>query len=814
MRFILIAFSLCILGGLIGAAGLGYLAWSYGQTLPDYKQLAGYEPPTVTRVHAGDGRLLAEYATQKRVFVPIEAMPPRVINAFLSAEDKSFYEHPGIDFKGLARAIVTNLANIGSGRRLVGASTITQQVAKNFLLTNEVSYERKIKEAILAFRLEQAFSKDRLLELYLNEIYLGYGSYGVAAAALNYFNRSLDELSIEEVAYLAALPKAPNNYHPVRKHEAAVIRRNWVIGRMEEDGKISTADATQARSQPLVIRSRDATEVASADHFAEEVRRWLVQEYGEDKLYEGGLSVRTTLDPAMQLAADKALRRGLVAYDRRHGYRGPLANLGMEGDWQAQLKEQKLPEAAAAMDWQLGLVLAVRKKTAEIGLPDGSRGEIPFAELRWARETLKKQKVGPRPKTAAQVLSEGDLILVQPVSETAPDKNGETKPYPEGSYGLRQIPNVDGGLVALDPHTGRVLAMSGGFSYADSQFNRTTQALRQPGSSFKPFVYLSALEEGFTPSTLVLDAPFVIDQGEGLGKWKPANYTKKFYGPTPMRIGLEKSRNLMTIRLAQTVGLDKVVDTADRFKVIRRGQVPSLSFTLGAGEVTLMQMTTAYAMFVNGGKEITPSLVDRVQDRHGRTIFRHDGRDCVGCQVESYGGGGPRALPDLRKEVTNPANAYQIVSMLEGVVLRGTGRKIAAVGKPLAGKTGTTNDYRDAWFVGFSPDLAVGVYVGFDTPRTMARPESGSAVAAPIWRDFMADALKDAPATPFRIPKDIHLVRVVHATGKPARQGDRGIIWEAFEPDNEPSAEPQLLDGGYDPTSGQPAAPSTGSGIY
>ena len=814
MRFLLAIISLTLLAGLVGVAGLGYLAWSYGRSLPDYQQLAGYEPPTVTRVHAGDGRLLAEYATQKRVFVPIEAMPQRVIDAFLSAEDKSFYQHSGLDFKGLARAVVTNIGNLGSDRRLVGASTITQQVAKNFLLTNEVSYERKIKEAILAFRLEQAFTKDRILELYLNEIYLGFGSYGVAAAALNYFNRSLDELSVEEAAYLAALPKAPNNYHPLRKRAAALRRRNWVISRMAEDGRITPLEAGLARSRPLEIRSREKTEIASADNFAEEVRRWLVKQYGEDKLYGGGLSVRTTLDPTLQIAADKALRNGLVAYDRRHGYRGPLATLPLAADWRAQLATQTLPLGVAEMDWRLGLVLAVDQDAAEIGLADGSRGEIPLAELHWARAPLKNQKTGPEPSAANAVLTPGDLILVQAVEQAAPDGDGKSQPYPDGTYGLRQIPNVNGGLVAMDPHTGRVLAMSGGFSFARSQFNRVTQALRQPGSAFKPFVYLSALEAGFTPSTLVLDAPFVIDQGAGLGKWKPANYTKKFYGPTPMRIGLEKSRNLMTVRLAQTVGLDKVMDTANRFKLIRPDQEPSLSFVLGAGETTLMQMTTAYAMFVNGGKEITPSLIDRVQDRKGRTIYRHDTRDCPDCQQASYRGGGPLALPDTRKPVTNPANAYQIVSMLEGVVQRGTGRKIAVIGKPLAGKTGTTNEYRDAWFVGFSPDLAVGVYVGFDEPRSMARPESGSAVAAPIWRDFMAEALKDTPATPFRIPKDIHLVRVVHATGKPARQGDRGVIWEAFQPNNDPRADPELLDGGYDPSTGQSAGPSTGSGIY
>ncbi len=559
---------LCVIV-LIAGVGLMYGYYHYARDLPDYRQLAKYDPPTVTRVHAGDGRLLAEFSLEKRVYVPIQAIPQRVINAFLAAEDKNFYSHPGVDFRSVLRAVVTNIINIGRGRRPVGASTITQQVAKNFLLTNEVSVERKIKEAILAFRIEQAFSKHRILELYLNEIFLGFRSYGVAAAALNYFNKSLDSLTIAEAAYLAALPKGPNNYHPLRNHDAAVIRRNWVIGRMVKEGLITEAEATAALAEPLQVVERDPTEVAEADYFAEEVRRELVRLYGEEKLYQGGLSVRTTLDPRLQTSADMALRKGLIAYDRRHGWRGPVAKLKLEAaDWVSQLAEVEAPKGALA-SWTLAVVLGVKGDRAEIGLIDGGQGLLPMTELTWARPPLDDQKVGPAPKSPGQVLEVGDVVMVEPVA-----KGPKGQDYPEGSYGLRQVPAINGAIVAIDPHTGRVLAMSGGFSFKASVFNRATQAARQPGSAFKPLVYLAALEQGLTPSTIVLDAPFVADQGEGRGKWKPGNYTKKFYGPTPMRIGIEKSRNLMTIRLAQTIGMEMVIRLRDFSMPIRIGVGP------------------------------------------------------------------------------------------------------------------------------------------------------------------------------------------------------------------------------------------------
>ncbi len=795
---------------ILGGAGVLYVFYYYGRDLPDYTQLADYNPPTVTRVHAGDGRLLIEYATEKRVYVPIRAIPLRVVNAFLAAEDKNFYHHPGIDPLSIARAVVTNMANLGRSRRPVGASTITQQVAKNFLLTNEVSIERKIKEAILSLRIERAFSKDRILDLYLNEIYLGFGSYGVAAAALNYFNKSLDELSVAEAAYLAALPKAPNNYHPIRRPEAALARRNWVIGRMLNDGRISMEDAEVAWGDPLAVRWSDPTEIVQADYFVEEVRRELARVYGDAALYQGGLSVRTTLDPRLQKIAEQVLRDGLVAYDRRHGWRGPVASLdlaALEGApevWREALAAVEPPGGMSP--WSLALVLSLDKSQARIALADGREAHIPMAELTWARPWLKGQKVGKKPKQPGDVLAPGDVVMVEPATSA-----DEKKPYEPNAYGLRQIPDINGALVALDPHTGRILAMSGGFSYEQSQFNRATQAWRQPGSAFKPFVYLAGLDSGFTPATIILDAPFVIDQGAGQGKWKPANYSNKFYGPTPMRIGIERSRNLMTVRMAQTIGMEKIVDYAVRFGVVE-DMPPLLSMALGAGETTLLRLTTAYAMLVNGGMRIDPTLIDRIQDRLGETVYRHDKRACLDCLPSVWAGQEAPDLPDSRERVADQGSAYQVVSMLEGVVQRGTGRRIRSVGKPLAGKTGTTNQNTDTWFMGFSPDLAVGVFAGFDEPISLGRKETGSSIAAPVFRDFMAGALANKPAIPFRIPEGLRLVRLNVETGRLARPGDKRVILEAFKPGTVPSGEQLVIDGGYNPLTGE--VPSGTSGLY
>ena len=758
--------------GVTATGGFVWVLHYYGRGLPDYKQLATYRPPMMTRVHAGDGRLLAEFAYQNRVFVPIEAMPKRIVNAVLSAEDKTFYDHPGIDIPGILSAIVKNVLRYGSNRRPVGASTITQQVAKNFLLTNEVSIERKIKEVILAFRMERAFTKQRILELYLNEIYLGYSSYGVAAAALNYFNRSLDELSIAEAAYIAGLPKAPNNYNPIKRPRAAKERRDYVIGQLIENGHITAAEGENALAEPVSPRPPDEIEIAHAEFFVEEVRRQLIARYGEDGLYSGGLSVRTTLDPNLQVAADEVLRQGLIAYDRRHGWRGALTRIDMDGQIKSTLAKIDLPDAPEA--WRRAVVLKVDKMGADVLLATGEQGSIPLVQLKWARTTLEQQNRGPQIHHPNQVLVPGDVVFVEEVQV-----NSGSTAMRSGNFGLRQIPELAGGLVALDPHTGRVLAMSGGFSFDNSQFNRATQAKRQPGSAFKPFVYLAALDRGFTPSSLILDAPFVIDQGSGRGKWNPSNYTKKFYGPSPLRIGIERSRNLMTVRLAQKIGIDTVADYAERFGIVDR--MPRLlSMALGAGETTLLQITTAYAMLVNGGKRIVPAFLDRKQDRNGKTLLRHDARPCLGCQIETWEGREPPTLPDQRIEVADPRSAYQVVSMLQGVVQRGTGRRVNVVGKPLAGKTGTSNDSFDTWFIGFTPDLAVGVYVGF---------------AAPIFRDFMKRALAGRAAIPFRIPRGIRLVRVNPVTGHLSRVGDRRVILEAFKPGTEPNEMRRVLDG-------------------
>ena len=781
MRFVgkvLLYFTaLLLILGIGGMAAAGFLLWRYGAGLPDYSQLANYEPPITTRAHASDGRLITEFARQKRLFVPYDAIPELVIHAFVAAEDQNFFQHGGVDPTSILRAAVTNLLNAGENHRLVGASTITQQVAKNFFLSGEVSYARKIREAILAFRIERSFSKQRLLELYLNEIYLGSGSYGVAAAALNYFDKPLAELTPAEAAYLAALPKAPNNYHPVRFHARAVARRNYVLNRMVEDGYLGREEARLAEASPLQTAPPREQDFVRANYFAEEVRRELISRFGEESLYDGGLSVRTSLNPVYQKIAYESLRQGLIAYDRRHGWHGPLAHIHSGEGWAERL--QAVPQPAGITPWRLAVVLEVHNAYADIGFTDGERGVIPFEKMRWARRRNTDATLGPPLNRVSDVLRAGDVIVAGP-PETSNTKGKSAQ------WSLQQLPEVSGAIVAMDPHTGRVLAMQGGFAYGDSEFNRATQAWRQPGSAFKPFVYAAALENGFTPSSLVLDAPMEIDVGPNQEKWKPVNYAGKYYGPTTLRMGLEKSRNLMTVRLAQFIGIDTVNDYARRFDI--QAVTPGLlSTALGAGETTLIKLTTAYAMLVNGGHYIKPSFIDRVQDRRGKTLFRYDARECAPCR-EAWRPGMPEPnLPDIREQRIDPVTAYQLVSMLEGVVQRGTGTIVSQVGKPLAGKTGTTNESRDTWFIGFSPDLVAGVFIGFDEPRTLGKKETGASVSAPVFRDFMAAALAEAPATPFRIPPGLRLVRINAETGQPARPGDRKVIFEAYRPGTEPT---------------------------
>jgi penicillin-binding protein 1A len=817
MRILKILFFLVFLVGLAGAGVAGLAVWYFGRDLPDYQQLANYQPPIVTRVHAGDGRLLAEYATEKRIFVPVKAMPPLVIHAFLAAEDKNFYTHPGVDPLSMLRAGLNDLMHMGSGRRPVGASTITQQVAKNFLLNNQVSLERKVREALIAIRMEQVLSKDRILELYMNEIYLGGGAYGVAAAALTYFNKSLDELSPEEAAFLAGLPKAPNNYNPLRNPDGAKERRDYVLDRMVEAGFLTEDQGKAAEATPIVLRHRDDTEIVKADYFTEEVRRELLTRYGEKGLYASGLSVRTSLDPNLQAIARDALRSALIAYDRRHGWRGPVTHIDVTGDWRTRLKAIPLPAGADEVNWQLAAVLGTSSAGASIGLGDGTEGQIAIDDLKWARKELSDAHVGPTPSQVTDVVATGDVVLVEPLAASAPrGAKGAV------AYGLRQIPEVSGAFLAMDPHTGRVLAMQGGFSYEMSQFDRVTQAKRQTGSAIKPFIYLAALDHGFTPSTIVLDAPFVVDQGPGLPKWNPSNYERKFYGPVPLRVGIEESLNLVTARVGTTIGLQTVADYVQRFGIIDNMPL-EYSYIIGAGETTPLRLATAYAMLVNGGKKISPSFIDRVQDRDGVTIYRADNRPCEGCTNVEWTGQSPPDLPDNRPQIADPRSVYQIVSMLEGVIQRGTGRSILAVGKPLAGKTGTTNDSNDTWFMGFSPDLVAGVYIGFDQPHNLGDKETGASVAAPAFRDFMTAALKDKPATPFRIPPGIDLVRVNPATGQLARPGDKNVILEAFKPGTEPTSSSSgvVMSGDVSsgaigvsaPTqNGAQTAPATGSG--
>ncbi len=773
-------FSLGMLGLMAAVGGSIYAISYYSRDLPEYSQLKDYKPPVVTRVYAGDGHLMAEFAEQKRVFVPVEKIPDIVKQAIISAEDKNFYSHQGVDYFAILRAARNNLM----GQSMQGASTITQQVAKNFLLSNERTYSRKIREAILAFRMERAMSKERLLELYLNEIYLGERSYGVAAAALNYFNKSLEELEIHEAAFLAVLPKAPNNYHPVRNHDKALERRNMIIKLMASNGYISKGQSELARALPLQMIKGSGVNIVDAPYFTEEVRRQLIGQYGEESLYGGGLAVRTSINPRMQEIAVRVLREGLVAYDRRHGWRGPVDHWDDLDDWAAKLRDYKKPRSMLSY-WKLVTILSVTSEEAVIGFADKSRDVLKLQYLSWARKPLKNNKLGEEITSVRDVLRTGDVVMVDHVT------------LQDGSkvYGLRQIPKINGSIIAMDPHTGRILAMQGGWSYEESEFNRTTQAWRQPGSAFKPFVYIAALDKGFTPATLVLDAPFVIDQGPGLGKWRPSNYTKEFYGPTPIRVGIEKSRNLMTVRLADFVGMPDIVKYAQKFGVIEEMK-PLLANALGSGETTLMRLTTGYAQFVNGGKKVTPTLIDRIQDRRGKTIFNHDTRSCKDCgSLIEWKEQETPMIPDTRPQITDPRKAYQIVSMLDGVVQRGTGVRIRALGRPLAGKTGTTNESRDTWFIGFSPDLVVGVFAGFDVPRSLGRRETGSSVAVPIFRDFMKEALEGTPFTPFRVPPGVRQVQINAKTGARSKPGDEKVIWEAFLAGTEPTDKMYILDG-------------------
>lgn len=783
---------------LIALTGAGYVWW-VTRDLPSVKDLQNYAPPVTTRVYAGDGTVLGEYARERRVFVPIAFVPKLVIDAFTSAEDRNFYTHPGVDPSGILRAAIKDVGKVMAGRRPEGASTITQQVAGNFLLDrSKVKIKRKVQEAVLALRLDATYSKEKILELYLNQINLGQNSYGVGAAALNYFGKSLNDLTISEVAFLAALPKAPSHYDPRFHYEAAVGRRNWVIGQMEENGYITEEQAEAAKAEPLRANTRPlGSQTQDAQYFVEEVRRALYAKFGGSQLYDGGLQVRSSLDTRLQNYAVNALRMGLVRYDRRHGWRGAKKTLDITGDWKTALTG--LGNHSGIESWDIAVVLGYRGNDVKIGLASGKQAIIPFKELQWARPQLANMDVGAAPSKPQIVVKPGDVIYVEPLDSRAT------------AYGLRQVPEVNGGIIALDPHTGRVLALSGGFSYDSSQYDRAMQALRQPGSTFKPFVYAAALDNGFTPAAKILDAPFCMSQGPGLPMWCPENFEKHFIGLATMRRGIVLSKNLMTVRLAQAVGMDKIAPVAEKFGVYSHLD-PLLANSLGSTGTTLLKMTTGFAEFVNGGKKIQPSLVDQIQDRNGHTIWRHDERKCDGCNADWHGQSEP-LLDDTREQIMDPRTAYQIVSFLQGVVQNGTGVTVASVGKPLAGKTGTSNESRDVWFIGFSPDLAAGVYVGFDTPRTLGRLEQGATVAAPIFRDFMKGALADKPPTPFRVPPGIEFVTMDRLTGAVVPPGTPGSIQEAFKQGTapgEPGAPPPMIIGGDAPAATGPVNGATG----
>jgi penicillin-binding protein 1A len=801
LRMLLVLAGVLVVGGGVGAVAL---LQTVAADLPDYRWLGDYEPAQMSRIYAADSRLMAELATERRVFVPLEAVPRRLQQAFVSAEDQRFWEHQGVDPIGVLRAVITAIEQYGTGRRMSGASTITQQVAKNMLVGSDRTMTRKVREAILAVRIEQALAKDRILELYLNEIFLGAQAYGVAAAAQAYFNKALDELTLAESAFLAALPKAPSHYNPVRQPEAARARRDWVIDRMLEDGAIGAEEAAAAKAEPLVPRpTRRPDMLAVGQHFTEEVRRELIGRFGPDQTTMGGLVVRTSLDPELQATTEQILRSALWRFERRRGgWRGPVARISPAATaWLPELAQVERP-GGALPEWRLAVALEVREREARLAWaerPDARgpaqprSGLLPFEDIAWARRALDGGRLGAAPRRMADVLVPGDVVLVELLPAAAAGR-------PE-RLSLRQIPAIEGAIVALDPATGRVHAMAGGWSFEKSQFNRVTQAMRQPGSSFKPFVYLPALEQGIPPNARFLDGPIEIPTAQGV--WRPTNYGGGTgLGPVSIRTALEKSLNLVTVRVAREIGMDQVSDAAARFGVIQ-GMPRYLANSLGAGETTVLRMAAAYAAFVNGGREVAPTLIDTVQDHRGRLIWRSDVRRCRRCAAGPEAG--PPELSEERRQVTDPIAAYQMVNLLTGVVLRGTGTRAAeGLDRPVAGKTGTTDDYKDAWFVGFTPDIVVAVWIGYDDPRTLRGPGengadvTGGRLAAPIFREVVAAALKDSPPVPFRAPPGVALVQTSHA-GR--------TIMEAFRPGTE--------DGWRRPTesSGSGGAAGLGRGI-
>ena len=731
--------------------------WYFSVGLPDYKKLSNYQPPISSRVYSKDSKLIAEYALEKRLFIPFESIPKKVINSFLSAEDKNFFSHPGIDAKGILRAIIKNINNISQNKRLEGASTITQQVAKNFLLTNEVSFKRKVKEAILAFRIERAYTKERILELYLNQIYLGQGTYGIAAASLEYFDKSIKELNYSEAALLAALPKAPSKYNPYKYPKVSKFRRNLVLENLEQNNFISKKKLNELKASELKLKRKRIEIVNEANSYTEEVRRIVKDIYGFEKLYSQGLSISTPLNINYQIQALKSLRKGIEDYDRRQGWRGPITNKFKNKNWQKKILQNKLDPT---LNWHLAEITSYEYNNVRFEIidkkKDKTKGIITYQNIKWSI---------PKNKSLQDIHKIGDIIFVK--------KNNNF-------WLLKQYPKVNGGIVALDPFTGEVLALVGGFNFKVSEFNRVTQAKRQPGSAFKPIVYAAALEKGFAPNSIILDAPFVESQGVGLKNWKPENYGKKFYGPSTFRKGIEYSRNLMTVRIAKILGLEEILNLSKKLNIYE--EIPELlSVSLGAAETTLMNLTSAYAPFVNGGKKIEPKLISRIQDRRGRTIFQNQNRKCIGCDKFINEEIVLPKIENSNEQVISEESAYQMTSILQGAVKRGTAKKLRSLKVPLAGKTGTTNDNYDAWFIGFSSDLIIGVYIGYDQPKTLGKFETGSKAALPVFKDFVEKALYKEDFKEFHIPENIYLTSLNYDTGLKSSAGEKNVIIEALK---------------------------------
>lgn len=788
-------FSWLTIAAFMGALTLGAIFWIYSRDLPSHESLAQYRPPTISRIYSGEGRIIDEFAKERRLFVPIEDVPDLVKQAFISAEDKNFYNHKGYDVLGIGKAAF----DAAMGKRLRGASTITQQVMKNFLLSSDRSAERKIKELILASRLEQTLSKDKILELYLNEIFLGQNSFGVAAAAQTYFNKTLDQLQPQEVAYLAVLPKAPSRYHPVRQMERALIRRNFVLEEMFENGYLNRPEYEIARDSPLQsVQNGDYDSFKKAlpprDYFTDEIRRQLTRDFGEGEFFSGGLSIRATIDPKLQIEAADALRRKLEEYDRGTGvWRGtrktlPVEVLGDDARWRVALADVRIArDVTLESKWHAAVVLEVTDKGARVGIEnidaDGDGDWVPAKDMTWARKRLENGKLGPKGK----LLTVGDVVHIRAM---VADSDGSFI-----RWTLRQIPEIQGGFMAMDVHSGRVIAMQGGFSYQHSVFNRATQALRQPGSNFKPFVYAAALDSGYTPATIVVDAPIEIETNQGV--WRPKNASHKFYGPTPLRTGIEQSRNIMTIRLASEIGMDVVAEYGEKFGLYDRMD-PFLSNALGSQETTLMKVVTGYAMIANGGERIEPTLVDRVQDRYGKTIYRRDQRICDDCQLASLPAGRAPAIISDRERVIDAITAYQIRSMMQGVVQRGTAKGRINLGVPVAGKTGTTNDAKDVWFTGFTSNIVAGCYMGFDTPRPLGRGAFGGSMCAPVFNQFMKHATKKYGGGKFAVPPGGHFIKIDRFTGARLSDDASGpnVISEYFR-DGEDPVFGITFDGGF-----------------